>query len=167
MPRLVFIGLGSNLGDRSDFLKKAINALAPEVVLLQASSVYQTPPWGYTDQPPFLNQVIKAQTGLEPNALLKKLKKIEKELGRLENFHYGPRCIDLDILLYDDLICQSDSLTIPHPEMAKRAFVLVPLIEIAPDLVHPLLKVPAAKLLEKLDSSQITLFKGREEHETA
>lgn len=158
MPQLVFIGLGSNLGDRQRFLHKAVESLAPEVIPLKASQIYETPPWGYKDQPAFLNQVIKAQTDLTPEALLNKLKSIEKELGRVERFRYGPRCIDLDILFYNDLIYKSETLVIPHPLLAERAFVLLPLNEIAPGLLHPGMNTRISELLEKLDHSEINLF---------
>ena len=162
MLQQVYIGLGSNLGDRVEFLEKAAHALAPAVIPLRSSSIYQTPPWGYAEQPSFLNQVIQAQTDLKPEDLLKKLKQIEKDLGRVEIFRYGPRCIDLDILLYDDLVYQSDTLVVPHPQLAGRAFVLVPLNEIAPNLVHPVLKVKISELLKKLEHDQIELFNGVE-----
>lgn len=162
MSTRVFIGLGSNLGDRSSYLNKAIESLPPEVKPLKMSRVYQTPPWGYTDQPDFLNQVVEAQTDLKPEALLLRLKGIEKELGRIERFRYGPRCIDLDILFYGDLIYRSETLIIPHPDLVKRAFVLVPLNEIAPDLVHPESGIKISALLEKLDCEGIVLFEKDE-----
>jgi 2-amino-4-hydroxy-6-hydroxymethyldihydropteridine diphosphokinase len=162
MTQHVFIGLGSNLGDRENYLRQAISSLAPEVVFLRASQIYETPPWGYTDQPAFLNQIVEARTDLEPQALLSKLKKIEKDLGRVERFRNGPRCIDMDILFYDDMVYTSETLTIPHPRIAERGFVLVPLNEIAPDLIHPVLKQKISALLEKADKEGIILFKGIE-----
>ena len=166
MLQRVFIGLGSNLGDRLEYLKQAIENLPPEVTPLRCSRVYQTPPWGYTNQPAFLNQVVEAQTALDPEALLTKLKAIENNLGRVENFRYGPRCIDLDILFYDEIIHQSKNLTIPHPSIPERAFVLVPLFELAPNLIHPVLKIKVSDLLGKQDASDVKLYKG-EDDETA
>lgn len=158
MSTRVFIGLGSNLGDRLSYLNKAIESLPPEVKPRKMSRIYQTPPWGYTDQPDFLNQVVEAETELAPEALLQRLKEIEKELGRIERFRYGPRCIDLDILFYGDMIYKSETLVIPHPALTERAFVLVPLNEIAPDLTHPVTGIKISVLLEKLDDKGIVLF---------
>jgi 2-amino-4-hydroxy-6-hydroxymethyldihydropteridine diphosphokinase len=160
MPRQVYLGLGSNLGDRAGYLRRARENLAPEVNLLRASSVYETPPWGYTDQPAFLNQVVEVQTDLEPEALLVKLKGIESELGRVKNFRYGPRCIDLDILFYENRVYQSERLTIPHPSLAERAFVLVPINELAPNFVHPLLHKAISELLAALGGHEISLYQG-------
>jgi len=133
----VFIALGSNIGDRLNALMEAIDLMPPEIIPTSLSKVYETPPWGYEDQSPFLNQVIKAQTHLSPSKLLERLKEIEQELGRQPVFRYGPRLIDLDILFYDNLEYQSEVLTIPHPEIANRAFVLVPMMELAPNYIHP------------------------------
>ena len=163
MPIRVFIGLGSNLGDRQAYLKQAAACLPPQVTPLRYSRIYQTPPWGYTDQPAFLNQVIEAQTDLEPQALLNKLKDVENEIGRVENFRYGPRCIDLDILLYNQDVYQSDTLTIPHPSMPERAFVLVPLCELAPDLIHPVLQIRIADLLKNIDASGVERYKEEDD----
>jgi 2-amino-4-hydroxy-6-hydroxymethyldihydropteridine diphosphokinase len=160
MPRQVYLGLGSNLGDRAGYLRRARENLAPEVNLLRASSVYETPPWGYSDQPAFLNQVVEVQTDLEPEALLAKLKGIESELGRVKNFRYGPRCIDLDILFYVNCVYQSERLTIPHPSLAERAFVLVPMNELAPNFIHPLLHKPISELLAGLGGYEVDLFQG-------
>jgi 2-amino-4-hydroxy-6-hydroxymethyldihydropteridine diphosphokinase len=160
MPRQVYLGLGSNLGDRAGYLRRARENLAPEVKLLRASSVYETPPWGYSDQPAFLNQVVEVQTDLEPEALLAKLKGIESELGRVKNFRYGPRCIDLDILFYENCVYQSERLTIPHPSLAERAFVLVPMNELAPNFIHPLLHKPISELLAGLGGYEVDLFQG-------
>lgn len=102
-----------------------------------SSSVYETDPWGFEDQPIFYNQVVRMETILEPLPLLQEIKKIELEMGRIPTFQYGPRLIDIDILLYDRLMMNSPELKIPHPQMKSRAFVLTPLVEIAPDLVIP------------------------------
>ena len=133
----VFIGAGSNLGDRMENLTLAGQLLTPAVSILRTSPVYQTQPWGYSDQPDFYNLVWEAQTTLPPQSLLSYLKGIERKMGREETFRYGPRVIDLDILLFDDLCYQSDNLTIPHPQMIKRRFVLQPLCELIPDEVDP------------------------------
>ena len=154
----IYIALGTNLGDRLANLRDAINALAPDVRVLRESTIYETPPWGYTDQPAFLNMVVEAATNLNPRALLNYLKKREDELGRVKNFRYGPRHIDLDILFYDDLVFEDDRLQIPHPRLHERAFVLVPLNDLAPDLVHPVLGKDVKSLLSALDDDEIHPF---------
>ena len=154
----VFIALGTNLGERLANLRDAIDALAPDVRILRESTIYETPPWGYTDQPSFLNMVVQAETSLSARALLDYLKKREDELGRVKNFRYGPRHIDLDILFYDALVLDEDRLQIPHPRLHERAFVLVPLAELAPDLIHPVLEKDVKSLLSALDSDEIHPF---------
>ncbi len=136
----IILALGTNLGDRLQNLQEALAHLAPEVLVTRVSSVYETEPWGYADQPRFLNQVVLAQTELKPLALLRYVKQIEDALKRVKTIRNGPRTIDLDILFYDDIILESETLTIPHPRLAERAFVMVPLAEIAPDFIHPVLK---------------------------
>lgn len=136
----VYLGLGSNLGDRNENLKDAIASLPPQMDVKAKSPVYETPPWGYEDQPRFLNQVVKVQTYLDAEPLLKHIKRLEVALGRKASFRHGPRLIDIDILFYDDLILNTALLTLPHPHLHERGFVLLPLMDIAPDLVHPLTK---------------------------
>jgi 2-amino-4-hydroxy-6-hydroxymethyldihydropteridine diphosphokinase len=155
----VFLGLGTNLSDREANLARAQQELQSHVTIIQASSIYETPPWGGVEQPAFLNQVVKATTDLTPLELLKALKHIEETMGRVPSVRFGPRLIDIDILLFDDVILDTPELTIPHPRMLERAFVLVPLNEIAPDLTVPLTNVPFAGFLKGLDCSQIKKWK--------
>ena len=151
----IYLGLGSNLDDRQRNLERALQALAPSVHLIAASPLYETAPWGYEHQPSFLNQVAQAETSLLPLDLLKYLKDIEARLGRQPTIRYGPRLIDLDLLLYDDLLLEAPGLQIPHPRMHERAFVLAPLADLAPDLVHPVLGRTVRDLLAGLDQSGV------------
>jgi len=152
---IVTLALGSNLGQRMDNLDQALKHLASEISILKLSSVYETPPWGVTEQPRFFNQVVKGTTSLPPHALLDFLKKIERRMGRVETVRFGPRVIDLDILLYGERIINTPRLQIPHPRMYERAFVLVPLAEIEPSLVIPGQQKTVAALLNNLDQSGI------------
>jgi 2-amino-4-hydroxy-6-hydroxymethyldihydropteridine diphosphokinase len=152
----IYLALGSNIGDRGDNLRRAVAALAPEVQVASESPVYETPAWGYQDQPPFLNMALQAETSLPPEALLAHVKRLEIGLGRTPSFHWGPRLIDIDILFYDDLILDTPDLTIPHPRLHERAFVLVPLNNLAPRLVHPVLGQTVSELLASVDTAGIT-----------
>jgi 2-amino-4-hydroxy-6-hydroxymethyldihydropteridine diphosphokinase len=154
----VYLALGSNLGDRFANLKQAIDSLTPQLEVTAKSSVYETPPWGFEDQPKFLNQVVKAKTYLDPEPLLKHLKRLEVALGRQASFPNGPRLIDMDILFYDDLILNTSSLVIPHPRLQERGFVLLPLMELSPDLVHPLIKKSIREMAAQCDVGGIKKF---------
>jgi 2-amino-4-hydroxy-6-hydroxymethyldihydropteridine diphosphokinase len=134
-----FIGLGSNLGDPAAQIRRAMQALAamPETRLVRRSSLYRNPPAGYLDQPEFVNAVARIETRLAPRDLLEQLLAIERAHGRARDFPNGPRTLDLDILLYGERTVREPGLTIPHPRMLERAFVLVPLAEIAPETVVP------------------------------
>jgi 2-amino-4-hydroxy-6-hydroxymethyldihydropteridine diphosphokinase len=158
MSHIVYLGLGTNQGDRLANLQAARLALAPSVRLLQASPVYETEPWGFLDQPAFLNQALKAETGLPPLDLLAYLKELELHLGRQPNFRYGPRLIDIDILLYDDLALSLPGLEIPHPRLAERSFVLVPLVDLAPDLRYPGNGHTLEELLDRAGRLGVRLF---------
>jgi GTP cyclohydrolase-4 len=132
-----YLGLGSNLGDREQNLARAMDLLAQRVEIEKSSSLYVTEPVDYSDQPLFLNAVCRVRTSLTPDELLGLAKRIEAALGRKPSFRNGPRPIDIDILFYGDSVVDLPHLTIPHPRLPERAFALVPLAEIASDLVHP------------------------------
>jgi len=154
----IYLALGTNLGERPANLRAAMDAFAPDISVLDQSPIYETEPWGYVAQPPFLNMAVRAETELSPSDLLDRLKDIESTLGRVPNFKNGPRLIDLDILFYDDLILDTPPLVIPHPSLHKRAFVLVPLAAIAPSLVHPALGLSVEQFLEKIDRRGVNLY---------
>jgi 2-amino-4-hydroxy-6-hydroxymethyldihydropteridine diphosphokinase len=151
----VSLSLGTNIGERLVNLHAALSALPPEVVLLAQSKIYETPAWGFEDQPAFLNMAITGETQLQAGQLLKHLKQLETRLGREPSFHWGPRLIDIDLIFYDDLILDTPQLVIPHPRLHERAFVLVPLADIAPDRMHPTLGKTIRQLLEGMDQSGI------------
>lgn len=146
------------MGDRLSNLQAAISALEPKVHPMECSPVYETPPWGYLDQPNFLNQVVKAETDLSPGDLLTYLKDIEKDLGRQDTFLNGPRKIDLDIIFFDDAVIESPPITIPHPRMDNRGFVLLPLADLAPELKHPVLEISVQDLLAQVEVGDIEWF---------
>jgi 2-amino-4-hydroxy-6-hydroxymethyldihydropteridine diphosphokinase len=157
MP-ILYLALGSNLGDRFANLQAAMAALPPAVRVLARSPVYETPPWGLADQPAFLNMALKGRTALAPLDLLKHLKRLEIELGRLPAVRWGPRRIDMDILFYDRLILETPELTLPHPRLHERAFVLVSLADLAPSLVHPLLGVTISQLRSAVDATGVKRY---------
>jgi 2-amino-4-hydroxy-6-hydroxymethyldihydropteridine diphosphokinase len=147
MPH-AYILTGTNLGDRTQYLQTAASRIEQECgEMILISSVYETAAWGKTDQPKFLNQAIQINTNLDPVALLNKLLSIEAEMGRIRAEKYGPRTIDIDILLYDGLEINTPELQIPHPQLPNRKFALMPLAEIAPKLIHPVFHNSIAELL--------------------
>lgn len=146
----IILSLGSNIGDLNENLNTAINMIKENCTVLKISSFIKTEPMEFKDQPDFLNAALIAETELCPHSLLAFLKNIEIRVGRKKNFRYGPRKIDIDIIFYNDSIIESNELTIPHPKAHVRDFVLRPLQEISPDLMHPILKKSISNLLEEL-----------------
>lgn len=157
-PHIAFLGLGSNVGDREEYIEQAIFLLSKNknIQVMKHSSNYDTEPEGAPDQPAFLNAVVQVKTTLPPAKLLEALHEIETTLGRDRELEWGPRTMDIDILLYDDLIVSEDELQIPHPLMHDRIFVLKPLREIAPNLVHPVLEKTIQDLYDekKVDADE-------------
>jgi len=153
---IVYAGLGSNLGSKSDNIKKALDMLdmADNVSVLAVSSLYETEPEGYEDQDWFLNAAAQLKTALSPVELLKLFKEVEQAIGRQKSVRWGPREIDLDLLLYDELSFESPDLVVPHPRMHQRAFVLAPLAEIAENVLHPILDKTIGILLAELQTTK-------------
>lgn len=154
MPELVYFSLGSNVGDRAAYLRDALARLESIGRIVSVSSFYETEPVEVTDQPWFLNCAAGLETTLTPEQLMARLLQIEQEMGRRRIQKKGPRTIDIDILLFGGLILDSPEITIPHPAMHERRFVLAPLAEIAPGARHPVLKKMIWELLEKLPAGQ-------------
>lgn len=158
----VFLGLGSNLGDRKRNITDALNLLAKlsQTELIRCSSIYETEPWGVREQPSFLNCVCEIETKLKPEELLNFIMDIEKKLGRKRTKErYGPRVIDIDILLYEDIVESRENWEIPHPAMHLRRFVLVPLCEIASNFLHPRIKKTVRQLLDECsDALEVKFF---------
>lgn len=155
LPIVVYLGLGSNLSDRRRNLAVALRRLEPLVRVEAVSSLYETAPLGPQDQPSFFNAVCRAVTGLSPLDLLRHLQEIERGLGRRPSARWGPRPIDLDLLLYGDEVIDEPALRVPHPELPNRAFVLVPLAELAAELQHPELGESVRSLADRADQSGV------------
>ncbi len=146
----IFIALGGNLGDRSAMMASALRRLSKIMEVTNRSEVYETAAKYVTDQPSFLNMVLSGRTDLSPDSLLDSLKMIEIAMGRVEGRRFGPRPIDLDILFYDSMQIETQNLTVPHPRLQERRFVLQPLADIAPELCHPVSGLSVAEMLAAL-----------------
>lgn len=157
MATTVYLGLGSNLGDRAAMLAQAIGRLAAILDITAISSTYEAEPVGYIAQPCFLNMVLSGRTTLSPRELLERAIAIEDAMGRVrvDIPRNGPRTIDIDVLLYGDAVVDEPGLVLPHPRLAERAFVLVPLAEVAPEARHPVLGATAAELLARLGAEEL------------
>lgn len=151
MEKIIFLGLGTNLGDREKNLSMAVERIGEEIgKVIKCSSVYETEPWGFQSEDRFLNMVVKVRSSLRPSGLLGRILMIEAQLGRLRSGKgYKSRSIDIDILLFGSEVIKREELEIPHPRIPVRKFVLEPLCELAPDMVHPVLKVTFTELLER------------------
>jgi 2-amino-4-hydroxy-6-hydroxymethyldihydropteridine diphosphokinase len=158
MQVITVLSLGSNVGDRLNYLTLSRTAIYKYIGSIQlSSSIYETEPWGVDNQDSYLNQVVAVQTDQKPNELLKNIHLIERELGRIRREHYGPRTIDIDILYYGERIIDIENLKIPHPHIQKRRFILVPLSEILPQMQNPLLKITNQELLDMVkDEGKVT-----------
>ena len=151
----IAIGLGGNLGDRLGMLKRAAEALDSDLLeAAESSRVYESPPWGITEQPDFLNAVIVGESEWKPPAIINFLKTLERDLGRVEGKRYGPRLIDLDLLAYGENIWESEGVCVPHPRLGERDFVLLPFNEVWPDWKHPRVARTAAELVSDLSRTQ-------------
>jgi GTP cyclohydrolase-4 len=150
----VYLGLGSNLGNRAGNIYRALRVLGSHIQLGRISSLYETEPVGLAEQPWFLNLVCCGETDLSPEALLNLAKTTERQMGRKPGARFGPRLIDIDILLYDDLVLRTPQLEIPHPRLHERAFVMIPLSEVAPGLVHPVLDREMRQLQDSSASTE-------------
>jgi len=154
MSNLAYLSLGSNLGDREGNLREGIRRLEDSGRVISFSAVYETEPVEFTDQAWFLNCAVAFETARPPTQLMAELLRIEREMGRVRVHKKGPRIIDIDILLFGDVVLDMPDLTIPHPAMERRRFVLEPLVDIAPEAVHPVLKKTIRKMLEELPEGQ-------------
>ena len=157
MTNYTFLGLGSNLGDRQDYLNQALEQIEKKIGMISMQSkIYETEPWGFNSDNYFLNMVLKAHTKLKPSDLIKRIRMIEDQLGRSrDSRHYISRTIDIDILLYGNMIINKPDLIIPHPLMQDRRFVLVPLCEIASKMIHPVFSKPFDQLLEECEDKRL------------
>jgi 2-amino-4-hydroxy-6-hydroxymethyldihydropteridine diphosphokinase len=151
-----YLALGSNLGDRQHYLRSAIKALqmTEGITVVQESPVFETAAVGYTNQPDFLNMALHIKTTLTPEKLLERALAVETELGRVREIKWGPRTIDIDVLFYGRLIINTETLIVPHPFLHERAFVLLPLRDIAPDWVHPLLRITVHEMAEQVSGKE-------------
>jgi 2-amino-4-hydroxy-6-hydroxymethyldihydropteridine diphosphokinase len=147
---IAYLLIGGNLGNRSANLQKAMQLIEQNCgQVVQSSAIYETAAWGFTDQPAFYNQALKIHTNLPPGSLMEALLLIEKDMGRIRSVKLGPRIIDLDMIFYNELVLNTESLVLPHPALSQRRFVLLPLFEIAPAFIHPVFQKNIVQLLKE------------------
>jgi 2-amino-4-hydroxy-6-hydroxymethyldihydropteridine diphosphokinase len=159
---VAYLGLGSNIGERISYIEKALAEIIKieNTKITRSSSIYETEPWGISEQEDYLNSAVEIETSLEPEVLLKKLKSIEKIIGRTESKRWSEREIDIDILFFGNEIIENEFMKVPHPQIESRKFVLIPMNEIAPDLIHPVFKKTVSELLkETKDNLKVNKFK--------
>lgn len=154
----VYLGLGSNVGDREGYIEQAKKLLKEHVSNIESAPLYGSKAWGVTEQPDFINTAVCGDTALKPTELLKFIKDVEKRVGRVERFRWGPREIDVDIIFYGDLVYSSESLTIPHVGAHQRDTVLLPLIDLDPELVHPKFDKKLSELLQEIPQQERTIY---------
>jgi len=162
LKNIAYLSIGSNMGDRMQLFRKAIDYLQSDenIQIRNISSIYETEPVGFTEQAKFLNAVLKVETSYKPEELLLKCQKTEKVNGRIRDIRWGPRTIDLDILLYNHENIETESLSVPHPRMLERAFVLIPLLELNPNITLPEMDIPLGNILENIqDKEGVRLWK--------
>lgn len=154
----VYLALGANVGDKKKNLKAVIGLLKEKIKNIEVARIYETKPWGFKEQDNFLNTALIGSTSLSPLQLLKFVKDIEKKIGRIKRFRWGPREIDIDILFYNNLIFKNKILEIPHPRLHERDFVLKPLMDLDPNFVHPGLNKTIKKLYAELPKTELTVI---------
>lgn len=159
---VIYLALGSNVGDSKHHINKAIELLQRKVADIEKAPIYTTKATGYTDQSDFLNTVIGGETELSPQELLIFIKQVEKEVGRIKRFRWGPREIDVDIIFYNDEVINQPDLNVPHQRFAERDFVLKPLSDLAPELVDPITRLTVKELLDKLPPSDLSVISKTE-----
>ncbi|MCY3413850.1 MAG: 2-amino-4-hydroxy-6-hydroxymethyldihydropteridine diphosphokinase [Candidatus Heimdallarchaeota archaeon] len=157
----VLLGIGTNVGNRLENLQQCIQGISVFGTVISLSPVYETLPWGFEDQADFLNMCVEIETEKPPLELLTEIKLLEKRLGRKKTFNWGPRIIDIDILLYGSVVIETENLIIPHPEMIHRAFVLVPLADIAGQWIHPIKGKSISALVEEINQDGISRIKDK------
>lgn len=153
----IILALGSNIGDRQKNIQDAISLLSEKISDINIAKIYNSKAVGFENQADFLNTALSGQTSLEPEKLLQFTQDVEKRVGRIFRFHWGPREIDIDIIFYEDKIIETSYLQIPHPRMQERDFVLFPILDIAPDFVHPATGQTVKQLYEALNKSQLSI----------
>lgn len=161
----IFLGLGSNIGKRRQYIEQAVDLLSERITNISLAPLYHSKAWGVTEQPDFLNTALRGETELEPHELLEFVKSIEREVGRVERFRWGPREIDIDIIYYGNIVLELPDLSIPHVGAHERDTVLQPICDIDPDFIDPRSKLSVSVLLNKLPESKVSILKPNQQKE--